>query len=152
MTVSITARLAPATFQRLMDLVLSGLQWVSCLVYLDDVIVFGKSFEEHLKNMELVFARIREAGLKLKPSKCIFFQKQVKHLGHIISEDGVATDPSKIDKVLHWPSPKSKLKLQQFLGLASYMYYRRFILDFATIAKPLHRLTEQNRDFRWTNE
>ena len=138
---------APATFQRLMDLVLSGLQWVSCLVYLDDVVVFGKSFEEHLKNMELVFARIREAGLKLKPSKCFFFQKQVKYLGHIISEHGFAIDPSKIDKVLHWPSPKSKLEVQQFLGLAS--YYRRFILDFATIAKPLHRLTEH---FRWTNE
>ena len=135
---------APATFQRL---ILSGLQWVSCLVYLDDVVVFGKSFEEHLKNMELVFARIREAGLKLKPSNV---QKQVKYLGHIISEHGVATDPSKIDKVLHWPSPKSKLEVQQFLGLAS--YYRRFILDFATIAKPLHRLTEQNSDFRWTNE
>ena len=78
---------APATFQRLMDLVLSGLQWVSCLVYLDDVVVFGKSFEEHLKNMELIFARIREAGLKLKPY--LFFQKQVKYLGHIISEHGV---------------------------------------------------------------
>ena len=63
---------APATFQRLMDLVISGLQWVSCLVYLDDVVVFGQSFEDHLKNMELVFARIREAGLKLKPSKCLF--------------------------------------------------------------------------------
>ncbi|KAL5471114.1 hypothetical protein EMCRGX_G029195 [Ephydatia muelleri] len=69
----------------------------------------------------------------------------VKYFGHIISEHGVATDPSQIDKVLHWPSPKSKLEVQQFLGLTS--YYRRFILDFATIAKPLHRLTEQNRDF-----
>ena len=113
--------------------------------------MFGKSFEEHLKNMALVFARIREAGLKLKHSKCFFFQKQVKYLRQIIiSEHGVATDPSKIDKVLHWPFPKSKLEVQQFLGLAS--YYRRFIFDFATIAKPLHRLTEQNRDFRWTNE
>ena len=74
----------------------------------------------------------------------------MKYIGHIISEEGVATDPSKIDKVLHWPSPKSKLEVQQFLGLAS--YYRRFILDFATIAKPLHRLTEQNCEFRWTNE
>ena len=74
----------------------------------------------------------------------------MKYLGHIISEHGIATDPSQIDKVLHWPSPKSKLEVQQFLSLAS--YYRRFILDFATIAKPLHRLTEQNRDFRWTNE
>lgn len=77
MTVSITARLAPATFQRLMDLVLSGLQWVSCLVYmyLDEVIIFGKSFEEHLKNMELVFARIREAGLKLKTIKVFFLSE-----------------------------------------------------------------------------
>ena len=90
-------------------------------MYLDDVVVFGRSLEEHMKNMELLFAWIREAWLKNLQS-FFFFQKPVKCLGHNISENDVATDPSKIDKVLHWPSPKSKLEVQQFLA----SYYRQF--------------------------
>ena len=76
---------APASFQRLMDLVLSGLQWLQCLVYLDDIIVIGRSFQEHIQNLDSVFQRLRESGLRLEPSKCSFFQKQVQYLGHIIS-------------------------------------------------------------------
>ena len=86
---------APATFQRLMDLVLCGLQWSECLVYLDDVIVLGRTFEEHLDALQSVFQRLRQAGLKLKPTKCTFFQKRVTYLGHVISEEGIATDPEK---------------------------------------------------------
>ena len=85
---------APATFQRLMDLVLAGLQWEHCLVYLDDVIVFGRNFPEHLKNLQMVFERLRQAGLKLKPSKCAFFQREVRYLGHVVSKEGIATDPT----------------------------------------------------------
>ena len=90
---------APATFQRLMYLVLAGLQWSHCLVYLDDVVVLGRSFDEHVRNLELVFRRLREAGLRLKPSKCSLFRHKVQYLGHIISREGVAADPSKIEKV-----------------------------------------------------
>lgn len=139
---------APATFQRLMDLVLAGLQWSSCLVYLDDVIVVGRSFQEHLKNLQSVFERLRGAGLKLQPGKCQLLRKKVHYLGHVISRDGVSTDPSKTEKVSNWPTPTSSRDVQQFLGLAS--YYRRFVRDFATIAKPLHRLTERTADFCWT--
>ena len=90
----------PATFQRLMDLVLAGLQMSHCLVYVDDVIVMGRSFQEHLRNLCQVFERLREAGLTLKPTKCVFFQTEVFYLGHIISRKGVSTDPAKIDKVV----------------------------------------------------
>ena len=140
----------PATFQRLMDLVLAGLKMSHCLVYVDDVIVMGRSFQEHLSNLRKVFERVREAGLTLKPTKCVFFQTEVFYLGHLISREGVSTDPAKINKVARWPTPQSAKEVQQFLGLAG--YYRRFVQDFATIAKPLHHLTEKTARFEWTPE
>ena len=123
---------AQGTFQRLMD---TGLQWTNCLVYLDDVIILGRTFDEHLTNLKAVFDRFREAGLKLKPSKCALCQLEVEFLGHIVSAEGVATDPAKTEKVASWPVPKSRCEVQQFLGLAN--YYRRFVHNFAEIAKPL---------------
>ena len=82
-----------------MNLVLAGLQWSTCLVYLDDIIVLGRDFSGHLRNLHLVLQRIRDAGLKLQPAKCAFFQSEVKYLGHIVSQEGVAADPSKFNKV-----------------------------------------------------
>ena len=117
---------------------------------LDDVIVLGRSFEEHLCTIRSVLEQFRQLGLRLKLSKCDFFQQQVKYLGHIISREGIATDPAKTEKVSKWPTPMSKKETQQFLGLAS--YYRRFVNDFAHIARPLHRLTERNASFIWTDE
>ena len=141
---------APATFQRLMDLVLAGLQWSTCLVYLDDVVIAGKTFKEHISRLRAVFQRLREAGLRLQPAKCSLCQKKVDFLGHTVSEKGVATDHSKTDKVANWPIPTSQKEVQQFLGLAN--YYRRFVKDFATIAKPLHHLTEKTAEFKWTEQ
>lgn len=141
---------APATFERLMETVLSGLQWDICLIYIDDVIVYGKTFEEALENLKRVFTRLREAGLKLKPQKCKLFSKSVSFLGHIISEDGVATDYDKIKVVQQWPIPVTVTEVRSFLGLCS--YYRRFIPGFAKIARPLHQLTEKGRKFVWTND
>ena len=132
-----------------MDLVLAGLQWSQCLVYLDDVIVVGKTFDEHLQNLGAVFKRIQEAGLKLKPTKCTFFQEQVHYLGHVISREGVTPDDGKIQKVVSWPVPTSTPEVQRFLGFAN--YYRRFIWDFSTIAKPLHHLTERRVNFKWND-
>ena len=141
---------APATFQRLINMVLAGLQWTNCLVYLDDVIVMGRTFEEHLRNLAAVFDRLQEANLKLQPQKCIFAKKQVSFLGHIVSPAGIAADPEKTAKVANWPLPQTSREVQQFLGLAS--YYRRFIKDFAKITKPLHRLTERTSTFKWSQE
>lgn len=141
---------APATFERLMETVLAGLQWDKCLVYLDDIIVIGKSFDDMLCNLERVFDRLLRAGLKLKARKCNLFATKVSYLGHIISQEGIATDPEKIKAVAEWPVPSSVSEVRSFLGLCS--YYRRFIRDFASEAKPLDRLTEKGRKFQWTKE
>ena len=138
---------APATFQRLMNLTLSGILWTECLVYLDDIIIFGHSFKEHLTHLASVFRRLREVSLKLKPSKCAFLQKQVLYLGHVISSEGIATDPSKTHRITEWPTPRSVQEVKQFIS-----YYRRFIQNFASIARPLHRLTERGRPCKWTVE
>ena len=141
---------APATFQRLMDLILAGVQWSRCLVYLDDIIIIGRDFSEHLQNLAVVLQKLREAGLRLKPSKCALCREAVSYLGHVVSREGVATDPAKASRVSSWPTPTSVQEVQQFLGLAS--YYRRFVCNFATIARPLQRLTEQGREFAWSLE
>lgn len=141
---------APATFQRLMDRVLAGLQWETCLVYLDDIIVLGRDVLEMLHHLGQVFDRLQYANLKLKPEKCCLFHRQVAYLGHIVSEQGVTTDPAKIQKVQEWPTPTSVQEVCQFLGLAS--YYRRFVKDFATIAEPLPALTRKYARFQWTEE
>ena len=115
---------APATFQRLMDLVLAGIQWSKCLVYLDDIIILGRSFQEHLQHLVLVLQRLREANLHIKPAKCVLWRDEVLYLGHVVSRQGIATDPVKINKVSGWPTPSTIKEVQQFLGLAS--YYCRF--------------------------
>lgn len=140
----------PPTFQRLMEHVLSGLQWKICLLYLDDIIIFSKTFEQHVEQLSQVLTRISEAGLKIAPKKCHFFQAQVNFLGHIVSKEGVATDPEKTRCVSEWPRPENIKHVRQFLGLCS--YYRRYVKDFAQIAKPLHKLTEKDRPFVWTAE
>ena len=142
---------APGTFQWLMEFVLAGLQWQTCLVYLDDVIVYGRDFDEHLKRLREVFERLRQAGLKLKPSKCFLLRPRVPYLGHVISAEGVSTDPEKVKAVQQWPVPSKVTDVRSFLGLAS--YYRRFIQNFPEIAAPLHRLTAKTTEkFKWSRD
>ena len=141
---------APSTFQRLMEMVLAGLHWSICLVYIDDIIIYGRTCEEHLERLEEVFKRLRQAGLKMKPSKCFLLQKRVRYLGHILSEDGVETDPDKISCIKSWPIPSKVEELRQFLGIAT--YYRRFVPEFAHIAAPLHRLTNKGNAYSWIPE
>ena len=128
---------APATFSRLMNHVLGNENFNSLLIYLDDVLVFGKSVDEMLQRLDTVFGKLRAFGLKIKPQKCSLFRREVKFLGHIVSAAGVATDPEKIKAVQEWEEPTSETELRSFLGLAG--YYRRYVPSFAQIAKPLHQ-------------
>ena len=141
---------APATFQRVMELALRGLQWSTCLIYLDDVLIFGSTFEEHLQRLKQVLDRIRAANLKLKPEKCSLMQTEVPFLGHIVSREGVRPNPENISKVMRWPEPANVTEVRGFLGLCS--YYRRFIKDFAVVAKPLTELTCNDSPLVWTDE
>lgn len=141
---------APGTFQRLMDIVLSGLNFEICLVYLDDVIIFGKTAEEHLGRLKQVFQRLREANLKLKPSKCRLLRRTVSFLGHVVTPDGITMDPAKIQDVVEWPVPHCLRDVRSFVGLCS--YYRRFVLHFSVVAAPLFALTQKGRTFTWTVE
>ena len=138
---------APATFQRLMECVLAGLTGEQCLIYLDDIIVFSSTFEEHLQRLTNVFIALRKAGLKLKPSKCFFAQKEVHYLGHVVSAAGVSPDPAKVEVVSSYPVPTNVKELRQFLGLAN--YYRRFVPDFSKIAEPLHKLLRKGNTYSW---
>ena len=129
---------ASATFQRLMEYCLGEvcLNWY--IIYLDDIIVFSRTPEEHLHRMKSVFNKLKAAGLKLKPSKCDLFKEQMNYLGHLVSKEGVSTDPEKIKAVTEWPQPTTVTEVRSFLGFVS--YYRRFIPNFSKVAKPLNKL------------
>ena len=131
---------APSTFQRLMEHVLKGLHWSSCLVYLYDIIIYSRTIEERLARLAEVLTRLREANLKIKPSKCHLLQKSVCYLGHVVSRKGVETDPAKIKCIIHWPTPSKTRELKQFLGMCSYC--RGFVKHFARVSALLHRLSE----------
>ena len=137
---------APSTFQCLMELVLVGLNWEMCLAYLDDVVVFGHSWEEHLQRLRTVLTWMRKAQLKLHPKKCQFFKQRVVFLRHVVSRHGVSTDPDKIKAVTKWLIPSTQSQLRWFQGLAS--YYQRFIGHFAEIAVPLCRLLDKDVPFK----
>ena len=138
------------TFQRVMELALQGLQWSICLIYLDDVIIFSRTFDEHIQRLKLVLQRVRQAGLKIKPEKCQFFQTEVTFLGHVVTGNGVRPNPENLAKIKQWPQPKSVTQIRQFLGLAS--YYRRFVKDFSKIVAPMVKLTKKGENFVWSSE
>lgn len=129
----------PATFQRLMQHCLGNLVNESLLIYLDDVVVFSPDFNSHVHHLEEVLLQLHQHGLKLQPKKCHLSQREVTYLGHVISEKGVVTDPSKTAAVRDWPVQQTVKQVKYFLGLAG--YYRRFIPAFSKIAIPLNALT-----------
>ena len=141
---------SPASFSLVMSSVLRGLNYRVALCYVDDVIIFSKTFEDHLRHLNDVFTRLRTANLTLKPSKCTFAAPEVYYLGHIISKHGVKVQPSKIEAVRSFPVPKNQHDLKSFLGLTC--YYRRFIKGYSTIAATLHKLLQKDCKYVWTKE
>jgi hypothetical protein len=138
---------APATFQRLMDTVLRDILWQFVVVYVDDINVGSKTFEEHLQHLKEVFTRLSNAGLKLSPEKCFFFKEKLPFLGHVVSKEGIHTDPEKLEVIKGMPIPKDLTQLRGFIALAS--YYRRFVKNFSSIAEPLHRLLKKGTPYVW---
>lgn len=113
-----------------------------CVVFLDDILVYSSSLEEHLGRLENVFRRLKECGLKLKPSKCEFLKSECQYLGHVVSAEGIKTDPEKIDKVVNWKVPSTAKELASFLGFAG--FYRRYVEKFSLIARPLQNLLKSS--------
>ena len=138
----------PACFQRIMELALQGLQWTSCLIYLDDIIIFGNGFEQHLQRLRAVLTKIKNANFKLKPEKCNLFQPEVEFLGHIVSKEGVKPNPYNTMKIQNWTSIENVSEARQYLGLCS--YYRRFVKNFSAVAKPIIDLTKKDSPLVWT--
>ncbi|XP_039761835.1 uncharacterized protein LOC120634993 [Pararge aegeria] len=141
---------APATFQRLMNTALSGLQGIQCFVYLDDIVIYSYDLDTHMRNLSNIFDRLRKFHLKLQPDKCEFLRREVSYLGHIITDEGVKPNPEKTRAVEEFPIPKRPKDIKSFLGLVS--YYRRFIPNLSKIAKPLTTLLKKDISFVWGNE
>ena len=140
---------APAYFQALISEVLKGLSHFM-IAYLDDIIIFSKTKEEHLQHLEIIFQRLCEAGLKLKWSKCSFIKLHIEYLGHLISESGIEPMPDKLSAIEEMPVLRSSKEIKQLLGLVG--YYRKFIPRFSDVAKPLMRLTRHDTLFQWSKK
>ena len=138
---------APAQFSRIMARIFADAKDYA-IVYMDDVLVKGKSFAEELQNLEKALQKLVSARLKVRPDKCKLFRREVNFLGHVVSGSGIAPDPSKTDAVANWPTPSDKGELSSFLGLCG--YYQKFVPDYATIAKPLYNLQCKNAAWAWS--
>jgi hypothetical protein len=139
---------SPSTFERLIENVLLGLNWISCLCYMDDIILFAETELELLCRLDDVLTRLGEANLKAKPVKCSLFRREVDFLGHAVSEEGIGMDPARVSAVKEWKQPTNINEVRSFLGTAG--YYRKFVKDFAKIAAPLFNLTCKTIKFEWS--
>jgi hypothetical protein len=133
---------SPPTFQRIMNNILRGLQNEICLVYLDDIVVYSTSLDEHIQRLREVFERLRNANFKVQLDKTEFLRKEVSYLGHLVTSNGVKPNPDKIKAIKNYPIPKTTKEIKGFLGLLG--YYRKFIKNFAEITKPLTRCLKRN--------
>ena len=120
------------------------------IVFIDDILIYSRTPEEHERHLTIVLQTLREHKLYAKMSKCEFWMKEVKFLGHVVSEQGVVVDPAKIEAVMNWEPPKNVKEVCSFLGLAG--YYRRFVEGFSKLAMPMTRLTKKGEKFLWTPE
>ena len=141
---------APATFMRVMTLVLQGLPWKEVIFYLDDVCIIGRSFHHHLSNIREALIRFRQYNLKLNPRKCVFFQTELTFLGRLVGRNGVSMIHGAVEKVQNWPIPKCTKEMESFLHFAN--YYRDHIKGFAEVIARLYQLTGSKATFQWKND
>ena len=141
---------SPNIFQSLMAKVIVGLIWKITIPYLDDCIIFSRTVEEHLERLREVFQRFKDANLQINPTKCEFFRQKVPFLGHIVSREGIQADSEKTSTVNRYLIPKNATEVKSFSSLFS--YYRRYVPDFAKIARPLYKLTGKSKDLLWNSE
>ncbi|UYV74184.1 K02A2.6-like [Cordylochernes scorpioides] len=141
---------AASTFQRIIQHILGELLWKGTCSFQDDILVYTKTWQEHIELLSKVFDKLRQYNMKLKLSKCIFGRTEVKYLGHIISHNQLKPDPGKVKSIQDFPRPDTVKKVRQFMGLAN--YYRKFVKDFSKISFPLVRLTRKNQPFIWNEE
>src|SRR3989441_6228900 len=138
----------PAVFSRIMSHIFRGLTFKTMIVYIDDLMIFSPDFDTHMKSLQEVFDRLRNAGLKLHPKKCKFAQAEINFLGHKINGEGVSVDEKKVEVVKTWPVPKNVKELQSFLGYCN--YYRKFLRGYSKKTIPLNRLLQKDVRFKWT--
>jgi hypothetical protein len=138
---------SPSSFQRLMDVVLRNLVGAECLIFLDDLIIFSRSAEEHALRLENVLQRLDEANLLLHPGKCVFAKPQVQYLSFMLSENVVSASPDNVKAVREYPTAKNAKDVREFLGLT--LFYRKLVPNFAEVANSLDMLTRKNQDFVW---
>ncbi len=142
-------RNSPSAFSMAMNHVLRNLTFDFAVIYVDDILVYSSSMEQHLEHLSEVFSRLRAADLRLKPSKCKFLSSKIPYLGHMISSKGVEMEKAKIEAVLNFPRPHNVRSVKSFLGLCN--YYRRFVKGFCHITRPLNALTQKDVDFIWSD-
>lgn len=140
---------APSTYARAMDLVLRGLNWKIVLAFLDDILVMGRNFKDHINNLMLVFEQFREYGIKLKAKKCDLCKKEVCFIGRKVTRNGMAIGDEFVETVKEWDRPENTKQVEQFLGFVN--YHRNFIKDYSRIAKPLTEITGK-KQFYWNYE
>jgi transposase InsO family protein len=141
---------APSAFQKVMNTVLAGLNWVQCMVYLDDILIFSETFEKHLATIDDVFVRLDKAGLKIKLKKCEWARSELRYLGHVINSKGKMPDPGKVSAIKEMPTPRCVKDIESFLGKVG--YYHKFIQGFSHLAQPLNRLKKKNAVWEWGPE
>ena len=141
---------APATFQRIMNKIFKKVPFKHVLISFDDLLVYSETPAEHLEHLEKVFPKLRAAGLKLRPKKCDLFQTQMNYLGHVLDKTGIRPNPKKLEAIRDWERPKTLTRVRSFTAFCN--YYRKFVKNFAEVAKPLYRLTSKGVKFTWEKE